>query len=104
MMKERCSNTTHRFELEKFTSFFKWYVPEVQDLRIEYIGQAIGQKRERGGQDRLSERHDERRRVENRLSMDRDIDAIGIYLSFDAELHGRTGVEVVDMPDPTSLT
>lgn len=92
---------TGHVEIEKFQKFFRWYIPEIQDVKIEYIGRSTGIKNFSNAVMRLSGDHKPRRKLEGKAASEGDIDILALYLNYDAVCVSEKGdVEEICMPNP----
>jgi len=97
----RKDTDTAHVELEKFQKFFRWYIPEIQDMKIEYIGRSTGIKNFSNAVMRLSGGHKARRKLEGKAASEGDIDILALYLNYDAVCVSEVGtVEQICMPNP----
>jgi hypothetical protein len=94
---------TQDLELDGFKKFFKWHVPELQDLKIEYIGKSTGIVHSSNAQKRL-EKHEQRVTLMNEAMIQGDKDVIALYLNFDAALSGDFVHQPIDMPRPNIIS
>lgn len=94
----------HEMEVDKFKRYFKWYIPELQDMKIEYIGKSVGIDVPSNSSARL-EAHKYRTLIVSEASQRGDTDVIGLYMSFDAKLFTQgLPPESIDMPRPNLIS
>lgn len=87
-------------ELDYLSSHFKWYVPEMQDLEVLYVGQSVGAKYESTSEQRLAGDHHARRDILSEASRKDNFDVIGIYFDFKAIIGERNTRVDIGVPMP----
>lgn len=91
-------------ELDRFSRYFTWYVEEVQDLLIEYIGKSTGTIHESNSPKRL-ENHDQRTVLLGEAAKSGAMDVISLYLDYDLVRVDRAHVSTpIDMPRPNMVS
>lgn len=94
---------TEDVELDFFSRYFQWYIPEVQDLKVEYIGKSTGTLNESNSPKRLSN-HTQRTALTSEALMRGDVDVIALYLNYDAVLSDGRKSQAIDMPRPNMIS